>query len=352
MTYAPQSSPGLLRLPACALLACLAFAGPVAGQDAESLTAPTSLHKEPGGVPLVSLPAGAPVETGDARGAWSEATVDGWIATSSTAPTRREGFDLVVTPDGGENLRRSPNGPLLGRVREGTLLERVGRRGGWTKVRRAGWIPRKAITPPRTEPPPPEPPAIQQATPAAPPSASPSKPADSDGAERVETARETGLAVTPDGSALATVQAGTPARVLARTGDWTKIQVEGWVKEDALGPTGGGPAVGVSAAEIRAEPGKFVGQILEWRLQVIAVRKADELRPELPAGQSYLLTRGPLPEPGFVYVSIPEGQVARFQALPALQEVVVRVTLRAARSRFLTTPVAELVSVVSGLDGK
>jgi hypothetical protein len=346
VTYAPQSSPGLLRLPACALIACLAFAGPVAAQEEEALAAPTSLHKEPGGVPLVSLPAGAPVETGDARGAWNEATVDGWIATSSTAPTRREGFDLVVTPDGGENLRRSPNGPLLGRVREGTLLERVGKRGRWTKVRRAGWIPRKAITPPRTEPPPPA--AVQQATRPAPPS----KPAASDGAERVETTRETGLSVTPDGSALATMQAGTPARVLARSGDWTKIQVEGWVKEDALGPASGGPAVGVSAAEIRAEPDKFVGQTLEWRLQVIAVRKADELRPELPPGQSYLLTRGPLPEPGFVYVSIPEGQVARFQAQPALQEVVVRVTLRAARSRFLTTPVAELVSVVSGLDGK
>lgn len=240
-------------------MAFLVFATPAAAQEEEALTAPTSLHKEPGGVPLVSLPAGAAVETGDARGAWNQATVDGWIATSSTAPTRREGFDLVVTPDGGENLRRSPNGPLVGRVREGTLLERVGQRGGWTKVRRAGWIPRKAITPARNEA---QSPALAAPQQAARPAAAP-KPPVSDGAERVETARETGLLPTPDGAAFATLQGGAPARVVSRSGDWAKIQIEGWVKEDALAPASGGPAVGVSAAEIRAEPGKFVGQTLE-----------------------------------------------------------------------------------------
>jgi hypothetical protein len=53
-----------------------------------------------------------------------------------------------------------------------------------------------------------------------------------------------------------------------------------------------------------------------------------------------------------VYVIIPEARAAEFQALPALQEVVLRVAIRAARTKFLTTPVAELVSVVSGVDGK
>ena len=72
----------------------------------------------------------------------------------------------------------------------------------------------------------------------------------------------------------------------------------------------------------------------------------------MPPGQPYLLTRGPLPEPGFVYVIIPAARAAEFQALPPLQELVVRVAIRAARTRFLTTPVAELVSVVSGMDGK
>jgi hypothetical protein len=68
--------------------------------------------------------------------------------------------------------------------------------------------------------------------------------------------------------------------------------------------------------------------------------------------QPYLLTRGPLPEPGFVYVTIPADSVAGFQALPPLQEVRLRVIIRAAHTKFLATPVAELVSVVSGMEGK
>jgi len=95
-----------------------------------------------------------------------------------------------------------------------------------------------------------------------------------------------------------------------------------------------------------------VGQTLEWRLQLISVQTADELRAELPPGQPYLLTRGPLPEPGFVYVAIPAQQAEAFRALPPLQEVVLRVTIRAARTRYLSTPVAELVAVVSGMDAK
>jgi hypothetical protein len=109
---------------------------------------------------------------------------------------------------------------------------------------------------------------------------------------------------------------------------------------------------GVTAAEVRSAPERYVGQSLDWRLQVISVQTADELRAELPPGQPYLLTRGPLPEPGFVYVAIPPGQVDAFRALPPLEEVVLRVTIRAARTRYLTTPVAELVSVVSGMEGR
>ena len=131
-----------------------------------------------------------------------------------------------------------------------------------------------------------------------------------------------------------------------------KVQVEGWIPADAVASSDSAALVGVSAAEVHAEPARFIGQTLEWRLQVIAVQTADELRSEMPPGQPYLLTRGPLPEPGFVYVIIPSSQAATFRALPPLQEVVLRVAIRAARTRFLTTPVAELVSVVSGMESE
>jgi hypothetical protein len=42
--------------------------------------------------------------------------------------------------------------------------------------------------------------------------------------------------------------------------------------------------------------------------------------------------------------------VARFKGLPPLQEMTLRVTLTAARTRYLATPVADLLAVESGLD--
>jgi hypothetical protein len=335
----------------------------VSAQEEQALTTPASLHREPEGVPLVALPEGATVETGRSRGSWNEATVQGWIFTNSTERTSRDGYDLVVTSGEGENLRRTPNGPVVGRVREGTLLERVAQKGGWIRVRRKGWIPRKAIAVPRPAqapeaavqtsqtPQPPQAPAVKRRAPAA-GAAPPAAPPAAGDLERVQITRETSLGAAAEGGTLGTLQGGAPARVVARSGDRVKVQVEGWVAADALAPSDSSALVGVSAAEVRAAPDRFVGQTVEWRLQVIAVKRADELRSEMAPGQPYLLTRGPLPEPGFVYVSIPEARAAEFQALPALQEVVLRVAIRAARTKFLTTPVAELVSVVSGVDGK
>jgi hypothetical protein len=347
VSYAPQSSSGLLRLPAC-VIACLLLAAPLRAQEEEPLSAPADLHREPDGPPLVSLPAGAPVVPGQPRGDWHQVTVEGWISTSSTSPTRRDGFDLIVTPDKGENLRRVPNGRVVGRVREGTLLKRVSVNGRWTRVKRAGWVPRGAVSSAaqsqaRQGKAPPARAAVAAAAPKVDASA---------GEDRVETSRETSLSAVPEGGALATLPGGTPARVLSRANGWAKVQLEGWVKEADLKPSDAGSLLGVSAAEVRAAPDRYVGQTIDWRLQLIAVQTADELRAEMPPGQPYLLTRGPLPEPGFVYVSIPASRIAEFRAMPPLTELVLRVTLRAARSKYLTTPVTELVSVVSGIEGK
>ena len=62
------------------LVAILVLAGSAAAQEETALAAPADLYKEPEGVPLVSLPAGAPVETGRARGGYAgvyDTTPDG-----------------------------------------------------------------------------------------------------------------------------------------------------------------------------------------------------------------------------------------------------------------------------------
>lgn len=335
------------------MVALLLLAGPAGAQEERRLQASTDLHRDPDGTPLVSLPAGAEVEAGKADGDWRQVTVEGWIYQPSTSPTQRDGFDLVVTSDEGENLRRAPNGPIVGRAREGTLLERVGERGKWFRVKRDGWVPQEAVpakkvadttrrqarqadrrTGGRADSG-----SVRSSSAAAPPAAPPTA-----SVEGVETLRETGLSRVPDSGAMTTLPAGTAARVVGRSGEWVRVQVEGWVRESDVKPAQAGVLAGISAAEIRATPERFLGQTLDWHLQIIAVQLADELRPEMPSGQPYLLTRGPLPEPGFVYVMIPPERVAEFRALPALHEMTLRVRLKAARTRYLATPVAELVA--------
>lgn len=313
-------------------------------QDVGEISSDTRLRKEPDGVPLVTLPAGTEVETKTARGDWHEVVVEGWIFSSSTSSTKRDGFDLVVSAADGENLRDSPNGEVVGRVRNGALLRKLETSGGWTHVSRAGWVPRDAVAPQATV----DTPAVAQApsTPPAPApsSAPPSKPvADTD---RAAVSRETGLFATPQGGQYGILQSGAPIRIVSRSGEWVRVQTEGWVREGDLEEASGGALTGITAADVRSDPARYVGKIVEWRLQLIAVQTADELRTEIPRGQKYLLTRGPLPEPGFVYVTVSESQAAEFRTLPALQELTLRVTIKAAKTKYLTTPVVEFVSRV------
>ena len=362
MSYAPQFSPGLRRLPACVVAAALLLHTGLNAQETREISTATRLHKEPQGIALVSLPVGTAVVPKRTKGGWREVVIQGWIFTRSIEPTRREGFDLVVTASGGENIRSTPNGRVVGRVRSGTLLMREEVRDGWTRVRRAGWVPREAVsaaaptetlsraearrkTQPETtltaQPYAVEPQAQQTQSP--PPAPLPPAP---DGAERAELAREASVFAAPEGGLYGTLQPGAPARVLARSGEWTRIQFEGWVREADLKQGAGGALGGITAAEVRSDPSKYVGRTVDWRVELIAVQEADELRPEMRRGQKYLLTRGPLPEPGFVYVTVTDSQATEFLALQALQELTLRAIIRAPRTRFLTTPVVELVSRV------
>jgi hypothetical protein len=293
------------------------------------------------------------VQSKRARGAWYEVVVEGWIFSRSTAPTRRDGYDLVVTPGEGENIRREPNGAVVGRARSGALLRKLDTRSGWIHVSRAGWIPREAIAPIESGAISPEASAdtpLVQGTAPPPSSSQPAQPfqpgkspADPD---RVEAARETAVFAAPEAAQIGSVQAGTPARVLGRSGEWVRVQLEGWMRAGDLQSAAGAAVTGVTAAEVRSDPPRYLGRTVEWRLQLIAVQTADELRTEMTKGQNYLLTRGPLPEPGFVYVTVSDAQAAEFRTAPALQEMTLRVTIKAARSKYLTTPIVEYVSRV------
>jgi hypothetical protein len=268
-------------------------------------------------------------------------TLEGWIWSQSVGASPGRDFDVRVSATNGENLRASPNGRVVARLEQGCLLEELERRDNWVRVRREGWMWAQSLAPVGSAAP---------AQPASPPSPQPasSVPAtavESGSLDRALVAAPTDLTDVADGDRRAAVDPETPVRILARSGEWVRVQIEGWVREDALRPGSPGVLMGVSGAEVRSRPDEFAGKMVQWRLQFVALQVADEVRVDIPTGARYLLTRGPRPETGFVYVVLSEDQVAAAEQLQPLADLLVVGRVRTGRSRYLGNPVLQLVDM-------
>ncbi len=315
-------------------------------------------YQEAGGKRLARLARGAVVMGGDAQDDWQGVTVEGWIFATSVAPTSRAGYDLAVTRAPEENLRSAPAGALIGKLPEGFLLNRVaeGSSDRWVHVTRAGWVEKTdleavaqvassrsaALADSDT--------AVARSTPLRRPAGSadttPPSPASAPvDPARVESARRTVLYRAPEGQPAGTLAPSAPLRVVGRSGEWTRVELEGWVKSADLEIAPPGVLVGITAAELRTDPQRYAGQVLRWTLQFISLQKADELRPEIPNGATYFLARGPLPERSFVYVVVPEAKRAQLEALAPLATIQATARVRAGRTRFLGNPVLDLISL-------
>jgi hypothetical protein len=301
-------------------------------------------HQEPSGRRLARLARGAVVSVLSEQGEWLQVTIDGWIFGASVGPSPRAGFDLAVTRTPDENLRSAPAGALVAKLAEGFLLVRLAEERPWVRVKRDGWVQRSGLSP-VTE---------VAARRAAGGTEGADSGANTAGVSSADTTRDstnqqpvrqTTVYRAPEGPAAGTFAPETPLRVLSRTGEWARVQLEGWVRTDDLREAPPGVLIGVSAAELRADPERYQGQTLRWTLQFIATQRADDLRPDLPPGSTYLLARGPLPEHGFVYVVVPEAQRAAIETLTPLTEIRVTARVRVARSRFLGNPVVDLLSL-------
>jgi hypothetical protein len=337
-----QFSRALRALP---VAACLAFAPGLArfaaAQARARVTADAWLYLEAGKRRVARVLQGAVVTAGADTGAWQSVTLSGWIFQASVGPAPHPGFDVAVTRDPEENLRATPAGTLIAKLPVGFLLTKLGEDRHWVHVQRAGWMAITALSPLA---------AVASGGVAAPdsqpPTVTPAPPADSivrdSGLARL--ARRSPLYRAPEGLQSGVIAQATPLRVLGRAGEWSRIAVVGWVKTADLEAAPPGVVDGLSAAELRAAPDRYVGQQLRWTLQFLAIEQADELRPEMPPGAWYLLARGPLPERGFVYVVVPDATRAAVAALPPLSLIRVIARVRTGRTRYLGNPVVDLLS--------
>ncbi|HWP36795.1 MAG TPA: hypothetical protein VNL18_04495 [Gemmatimonadales bacterium] len=293
---------------------------------------------EPGasGRVLGTVAEGAELGGGVERDGFTQVTLEGWIWGRSVTAASRDGFDLEVRAASGENLRQRPNGPLIARLARGFLLEEVERNADWVRVRRTGWIATDGLRaldalPTRS--------AMTDSAPA--PPATTGRP----GLDHGVTAGDVDLRVVPDGAVFGKLSAGSPVRVLARSGEWIRVEAEAWIRESDLRPSAAGVLLGVSAAEVTARPRDFEGKLVQWAVQYISLQTADELRPELPRGSRYMLARGPLPESGFVYAVLEAPHVAWVEQLQPLSEIVMLARIRAGRMRYLHSPVVDVVEL-------
>jgi biotin carboxyl carrier protein len=285
---------------------------------------------------------------GRTRGNLQEATVEGWVLATALRDDARGNSTTVVPADGTPLRAAAGSGANFGTARFGMRFVRLETKSGWVHVRRAGWIARSAFTAPAVAAPKPVATSKAAATAApaqaAPATTAPANTAAPEPATNSATsmlAGGTAISATLAGTAVGTFEVPVKAEVLEHRSGWARVRIDGWVREGALGAAP--PPGSITAADIRNQPDRYIGQTVEWTLEVIAVQKADDLRPELPVGQPYVLARGPLPEVGFVYMVIAIDQADTFRGLQPLTKIRVRATVRAGRSKYLPVPVLTFV---------
>ncbi len=343
-TYLPAGLPaGLLAAAFVAILSPRA----IDAQDLYRVTQQENFRREPApdGRLLASVDEGAELAGRQPRDGWVEITLEGWIWRESLRPLSASRFQYEVGAGSGENLRDRPNGSILARLNAGFRLQEVEAPDGeWVRVSRTGWMWARSLE--RVDPDAPAvlPPA-GEGNAAAQQGASSATDTGSSRLDRVVTIGQSAMRVVPSGDTTAVLRGGAPLTVLARSGEWVRVRTEGWVHESDLRPAATDVLVGVSGAEVRAQPDVFEGRVLQWTVQLLAIQTSEGLRRELPEGRSYMLARGPLPEVGSVYVLIDDEQREALERLSPLAQLVILARVRVGRSHYLGNPVVELIEM-------
>ncbi|HSG82807.1 MAG TPA: hypothetical protein VLC48_11175, partial [Gemmatimonadota bacterium] len=327
---------GISRSSACliaVLIALTSWPATVAAQvTGRVLAAEENFRREPNGTQLATVLQGAQLTVVGEQGGWVEVELSGWIWAPSVATTNRDGFNLRVSASGGENLRSRPQGTVLARLLEGCLLNRVSANGNWVQVTRNGWLWRASLELSGER----DPAAStgEQAGAGTSPAA--------DSPSLVTADAPLPVYGTPAGDTIATFQPGAQAQVLGRTGDWIRVRIDGWV----YGPEALDSAAlrladtgDLSPAQLRADPARYRGALVRWRVQVISLQRAERTRSDFTEGEPFILARGPAGDAGFVYLAVPDHLLSVAEALTQLDYVTIVGRVRTGRSSQVGSPV-------------
>ncbi len=328
---------------AVSALSLVAMLGPasaaVRAQDVRVAVPEENLRVEPRGTVLATILEGVVVPVTRSQGSWSLVTVEGWVWSSSVTSTNRDGFDLLVTKPGGENLREtaSGSGRRIAILKRGMLLENVERKGSWIRVRRTAWMWAKSLR--QTSGQPAVAPALVEQRPA-----------------RTRTPRQNDrivvsdapieLLASPDGDTVAVASPGADLTVLSRQGNWARVRLDSWVWVPATLPLDSvAPSAELSASDLQANPAQFTGRTVQWSVQFVSLEQAEEVRTDFYPGEPFILARAPDPDRGFIYVAVPPEFLSDVELLRPLQRIDIVARVRTGRSALMGRPVLDLVGL-------
>ncbi len=229
--------PRLLQLGLLAMLVGVA-PGVLCAQSVRLTVPEENFRKEPrvsSGNRLATVLEGTMLDVEGRQGRWHQVTLEGWIWKPSVSADQRDGFDLVVSKPGGENLREEPNAESrrVAILERGMLLGSLETRGNWVRVHRTAWIWSGSVTETGARvvtAPPPEDPDTGPAVSAADETPTPTVPSTANSLpDRLVVSESPVLMlVSPDGDTVATLQSGADVAVLSRQGEWARVRLEGW----------------------------------------------------------------------------------------------------------------------------
>jgi hypothetical protein len=327
-------------------VACALLPGSVHGQSGSTVRVEENLRKAPNGEVLARLAAGTPLSVVTRRQSWLQVVVEGWVWARSLQVAKRDGLDLVVVADDGENLRDAPSGRILGHLERGALLAELERRPGWIHVRRQAWIWAASVR--ETAPGP----AASSRTTSSRTDASPGRSAAAATAPGgVLAVGPSGMAIlsAPDGDTVADADPGTQLEVIARRGNWTRVRLEGWTwtpyRDSVAAPADSAKVL--TPEDLTRQPQAFRGRVVSWELQFISLERAEKVRTDFFEGEPFLLTRFGGPNGPWVYVAVPTGRVAEMGGLVPLDRIKVTGRVRTGASALTGTPIIDLISLTS-----
>ena len=333
----------LLAPVASPLLAQVTLAAPISAQDAD-------------GKSVARLSSGAKLTVGEAKGAETKVTLNGWVDESRLRINREKKTGVV----NGESMLRirasaSLKGAVYAEFRPGVSVTTGAKEGTWIRVTRVMYVLTSSLGKQEktvAKAPPQPAPKVVVKTPAKTPAKTP-VPAPSAVVEAPQIAptgsyaasRPTKLVTAPGGRVSGELPKGAIVEPMARDHGWVKVRIEGWVNERDLAPADSSYASTITAADLRAEPERMRGKTVRWEVQILSLQTADPLRSDFAKDEPYLLARGPGSENAILYLAVPPSMLQEVKSIPPLTPMIITARVRTGRSEPVGTPILDLKSI-------